>query len=78
VPYWFGSQFSLTDVAWYPFLERLPAWTHFRGVAFPVDCPRMFAWVEAMAARHSVRRIANGAAYYIDSYKHYAGEAMAA
>ena len=31
-----------------------------------------------MAARASVRQIANDAAYYIDSYKRYAGEAMAA
>jgi glutathione S-transferase len=77
-PYWFGSQVSLTDLAWYPYFERLPAWTHYRGLAIPDDCPRLRAWAEAMAGRDSVRQIANDAAYYIDSYKGYAGEAMAA
>lgn len=77
-PYWFGSEISLTDLAWYPYFERLPAWTHYRGLAIPEDCPRLTAWAEAMAARPSVRQIANDAAYYIDSYKGYAGAAMAA
>jgi len=77
-PCWFGSQISLTDLAWYPYFERLPAWTHYRGLAIPDDCPRLAAWAETMAARPSARRIANDAAYYIDSYKGYAGEAMAA
>ena len=77
-PYWFGSQVSLTDLAWYPYFERLPAWTHYRGFDIPDDCPRLAAWARAMADRPSVRQIANDAAYYIDSYKRYAGEAMAA
>ncbi|HUS54599.1 MAG TPA: glutathione S-transferase family protein [Thermohalobaculum sp.] len=77
-PYWFGAEVSLTDLAWYPYFERLPAWTHYRGVAIPEDCPRLKAWSEAMAARHSVSQIANDAAYYIDSYRGYAGEAMVA
>jgi glutathione S-transferase len=77
-PYWFGAEICLTDLAWYPYFERLPAWTYYRGVAIPEDCPRLTAWAEAMAARASVRQIANDAAYYIDSYKRYAGEAMAA
>jgi glutathione S-transferase len=77
-PYWFGSQVSLTDLAWYPYFERLPAWTHYRGLAIPEDCPRLAAWAEAMAGRASVRQIANDAAYYIASYKDRAGERMAA
>ena len=77
-PYWFGAEVGLTDLAWYPYFERLPAWTHYRGVAIPDDCPRLAAWAETMAARPSVRQVANDAAYYIDSYKARAGEAMAA
>jgi len=77
-PYWFGAEVGLTDLAWYPYFERMPAWTHYRGVTIPEDCPRLAAWAETMAARPSVRRIANDAAYYIDSYKDRAGEAMAA
>ena len=77
-PYWFGSQVSLTDLAWYPYFERLPAWTHYRGLAIPEDCPRLAAWAEAMAGRASARQIANDAAYYIASFKDRAGERMAA
>jgi glutathione S-transferase len=77
-PYWFGAEVSLTDLAWYPYFERLPAWTHYRGITLPDDCPRLAAWAEAMAARPSVRQIANDADYYIDSYKDRAGEPMAA
>ena len=77
-PYWFGSQVSLTDLAWYPYFERLPAWTHYRGLAIPEDCPRLAAWAEAMAGRASVRQVANDAAYYIASFKDRAGDRMAA
>jgi glutathione S-transferase len=77
-PYWFGAQVSLTDLAWYPYFERLPAWTHYRGLAISDDCPRLAAWATAMAARDSARQVANDAAYYIASYKDRAGDRMAA
>lgn len=77
-PYWFGDRVSLTDLAWYPWFERLPAWTHWRGIAIPNDCPRLRAWTEAMAARPSARAVANDADYYIDRFKDRAGERIAA
>jgi glutathione S-transferase len=77
-PYRFGPEVGLTDLAWYPFFERLPAWTHYRGIAIPDDCPRLAAWSEAMAGRVSARQVANDAAYYIDSYKSRDGTKMAA
>jgi len=77
-PYWFGAGVSLVDLAWYPFFERLPAWSHYRGLSIPDDCPRLAAWAAAMATRPSVVEVANDEAYYIDNYKGYAGEVMAA
>ena len=77
-PYWLGAEISLIDVAWYPYFERLPAWTHYRGLSIPADCPRLAAWAKAMAGRSSVREIANDEDYYIASYQGYAGEVMAA
>ena len=77
-PYWFGAAPTLTDFAWYPFFERLPAWTHYRGLAIPDDCPRLAGWLAAMAERETVRAIANDPGYYIERYARYAGETRAA
>ncbi len=77
-PYWLGAEVSLLDLAWFPFFERLPAWTHYRGLDIPADCPRLKAWRAAMTDRPSVREIANTADYYIDNYSNYAGEVLAA
>ncbi len=77
-PYWLGAEVSLIDLAWYPFFERLPAWTYYRGLTIPTDCPRLAAWVTAMSERASVTDIANDKDYYIASYEGYAGEVMAA
>ncbi len=77
-PYWLGEKVSLLDLAWYPFFERLPALRHYRGLWIPEDCPRLTAWLEAMAARETVRKIANDADFYIASYAARAGEVIAA
>jgi glutathione S-transferase len=77
-PYWLGSEPTLLDFAWYPFFERLPAWTHYRGLALPDDCPRLSQWLEAMSARPSVRKIANDAAYYVERYLGYAKDVLVA
>lgn len=77
-PYWLGARPSLVDFAYYPFFERLPAWTHYRGIAVPDDCPRLAAWLEAMAGRDSVKAIANPPEYYIERYARYAKDVLAA
>ena len=71
-PYWLGAEISLVDLAYYPFLERLPAWSYHRGIDIPEDCGRLKAWYDVMCARPSVREIANPPEYYIDRYKKYA------
>lgn len=77
-PYWLGTEVCLADLAYYPFFERLPAWTHYRGLAVPEDCKRLTAWMTAMAGRPSVRAIANTPDYYIERYKNYAKVVLAA
>jgi glutathione S-transferase len=77
-PYWLGSEPSLLDFAWYPFFERLPAWTHYRGLRIPENCPRLKAWINATSARPAVRRIANDTPYYIENYIGYAKTVLAA
>ncbi|MCH7943115.1 MAG: glutathione S-transferase family protein [Proteobacteria bacterium] len=76
-PYWLGSDVSLVDLAYWPFFERLPAVTHYRGVDIPARCPRLAAWIVAMGTRESVRRTRHDAAYYIDSYARYDAPAAA-
>ncbi|HSF94956.1 MAG TPA: glutathione S-transferase family protein [Thermohalobaculum sp.] len=77
-PYWFGARVSLADIAFYPFFERLPALAHWRGLSIPDDCPRLKAWLAAMQARESVRKIAHDGAFYVKLYTARAGEVIAA
>jgi glutathione S-transferase len=77
-PYWLGAEACLLDFALYPFFERLPAWTHYRGLGIPDDCPHLRAWFAAMAERLSVRAIANTPEYYIERYRNYAKVVLAA
>ena len=71
-PYWLGSEPSLIDFAWYPFFERMPAWTHYRALKIPDDCPRLRRWFEVTSQRDSVREMSNDSAYYIERYLSYA------
>lgn len=76
-PYWLGSEISLLDFAWYPFFERLPAWTHYRGLKLPEFCPRLRAWADVMSRRKSITQIANDSEYYIKHYIGYAKTVLA-
>ena len=71
-PYWLGAEISLIDLAYYPFFERLPAWTYYRGIDIPVDCSRLTKWRAAMQEHPAVTEIANSPDYYIEGYKKYA------
>ena len=71
-PYWFGQGVSLVDVSFYPWFERIPAMTHYRGVALPAECRRLAAWAQAMSQRPAVKACAQPTAYYIEGYKRYA------
>lgn len=71
-PFWLGSEVSLVDIAYWPFFERLPAVTHYRGVGIPARCTRLKAWAEAMEARDSVQSTMHQPDYYIQSYSRYA------
>ena len=77
-PFWLGAEISLVDCAYYPFFERLPAWTHYRGIDIPDECVRLRNWRTAMAVRPSVTNMANSPDYYIERYAGYAGAQAAA
>jgi glutathione S-transferase len=71
-PFWLGTEVSLVDIAYWPFFERLPAVTHYRGVGIPERCTRLKAWAVAMEARDSVQSTMHQPDYYIQSYSRYA------
>ncbi len=70
--YWLGGAVSLTDLAIYPFLERFPVLSHYRGYRLPPDCRRLAAWVGAMAGRPAVRAGRESDDFYIHAYRGYA------
>ncbi len=74
-PYWFGAAPTLVDFAYFPFFERLPAWSHYRSISIPSECRRLKRWIAAMWMRASVQEIANSADYYVEHYKGYADAA---
>lgn len=71
-PYWFGASLSLVDLTYYPWFERFPVLTHYRGMALPQECDRLRGWLAAMQERASVRQTANPADYHIEQYSQYA------
>jgi glutathione S-transferase len=72
-PYWLGNVPTLIDFAIYPFFERFPALSHYRGIDIPDECVKLKAWIDVMSKRQSVVEIANSEAFYIERYKGYAG-----
>jgi glutathione S-transferase len=71
-PYWFGSELSLADFAFYPWFERLPALQQHSGFTLPSPLNRVLRWHDALQARPSVRSIANSTDFYLARYRAYA------
>ena len=67
-PYWFGATPSLVDLSFYPWFERWAALEHHRGSVPLAKLPRLKRWVEALAARPSVKEIQNPTQYYVERY----------
>ena len=77
-PFWMGDHLTLLDLAYFPFFERLPAWSHYRGLELGSDHPRLSRWLDAMWQRPAVQKIANDGDYYIAHYEGYAKRVLAA
>jgi glutathione S-transferase len=72
-PFWLGPKISLVDLTFYPWFERLPALTHYRGFEIPRALTRLRGWLDAVSQRPSVLTIANPPAFYVERYASYAG-----
>ena len=67
-PYWFGAEPTLTDVTYYPHIERLAPVEHYCDFQIPDDCTRFKAWYTAICGRASVKQTATPASVYIERF----------
>jgi glutathione S-transferase len=68
-PYFFGAEPTLVDFAFYPWFERFQAFEQHAGFELPRGHERIHAFWKAVAARESVRAIANPTEFYLDRYR---------
>ena len=68
-PYFFGSEPTLVDFAFYPWFERFHALEQHVGFELPRAHERIHAFWQATAAREAVKAIANPTEFYLDRYR---------
>jgi glutathione S-transferase len=67
-PYWLGAEFTLVDATYYPWFEQFEVLQAFFGLQWPDRCQRLALWRKAVAARPSVRAIAQSTDFYLQRY----------
>lgn len=73
-PYFLGETFSLVDISFYPFFERLPLLKHFRQFTLPAETPRLQQWWNVVRDRPSIKAVENPTSYYIEKFTPILGE----
>ena len=68
-PFFLGDQFTLVDIQYAPFFERMSVYEALWGLAIPADLKRLNAWTAALRKRPSVRQTARDADYHLDRMK---------
>lgn len=76
-PYWLGDNFSLVDISFYPWFERLPVLEHFRNFTLPTETPRLQEWWSVVRDRESIKAVENPVSYYIERFTKILGEPAA-
>ncbi|MBD2438436.1 glutathione S-transferase family protein [Nostoc sp. FACHB-110] len=72
--YLLGDQFSLVDISFYPWFERLPLLEHFRQFTLPAETPRLQRWWSIVRDRSSIQQVANPTEFYIQRFAKILGE----
>ena len=70
-PYLLGDQFTLADIALYPWFEQAATLARFSAFRMPADCGAVAKWCEAVARRPAVESCARTDDWYTESYQHY-------
>lgn len=76
-PYWLGESFSLVDISFYPWFERLPVLEHFRQFTLPAETPRLKQWWNVVRDRPSIQAVANPVSYYVERFTQILGKPAA-
>ncbi|BCL33979.1 glutathione S-transferase family protein [Nostoc sp. MS1] len=63
--YFLGDQFSLVDISFYPWFERLPLLEYFRKFTLPAETPRLHTWWNLVRERASIQSVANPVDFYL-------------
>lgn len=74
--YLLGDQFSLVDISFYPWFERLPLLEHFRKFTLPAETPRLQTWWNLVSDRSSIQAVANPADFYLERFAKVLGEPL--
>ncbi|MCC5670065.1 glutathione S-transferase family protein [Nostoc sp. CHAB 5784] len=72
--YLLGEQFSLVDISFYPWFERLPLLEHFRKFTLPAETPRLQTWWNLVRDRPSIQAVANPVDFYLQRFAKVLGE----
>ncbi|MEH2293258.1 glutathione S-transferase family protein [Nostoc sp.] len=72
--YLLGDQFSLVDISFYPWFERLPLLEHFRKFRLPAETPRLQTWWNLVRDRSSIQAVANPVDFYLERFAKVLGE----
>jgi glutathione S-transferase len=67
-PYLLGAEFTLADLALYPWFEQIAVLERYRRFRFPVECESLVAWQQAVANRDGVRAVGKPPQFYLDGY----------
>ena len=74
--YLLGDQFSLVDISFYPWFERLPLLEHFRKFTLPAETPRLQTWWNLVSDRQSIQAVANPVDFYLERFAKVLGEPL--
>ncbi|MCC5600742.1 glutathione S-transferase family protein [Nostoc favosum] len=72
--YLLGDQFSLVDISFYPWFERLPLLEHFRKFTLPAETPRLQTWWNLVRDRPSIQAVENPVDFYLQRFAKVLGE----
>jgi glutathione S-transferase len=70
-PYILGSQFTLADIALYPWFEQLATLQKLSAFRLPSDCRNVRDWSAAVAARPAVKKCSQTEGWYEAGYRDY-------
>lgn len=70
-PYLMGSQFTLADIALYPWFEQVATLQKLSAFRMPAGCRHVHEWSEAVAARPAVKQCFQTSDWYEDNYRQY-------